>query len=61
MDKLTEMLGKISARMADPALYSDPYEAERWGRKHAEAEAALPRAEALWMEALERLEIAERG
>ena len=61
VEKLTEMLGKISVRMADPALYNDPHEAERWGRKHAEAEAALPRAEALWLDALERLETAERG
>ncbi|WP_134727038.1 ABC-F family ATP-binding cassette domain-containing protein [Paracoccus luteus] len=59
--KLTEMLGKISQRMADPALYNDPHEAEKWGRKHAEATAALPRAEELWMAALERLEAAERG
>ena len=61
VEKLTAMLEKISARMADPTLYDDPAEAEKWGRKHAEASEALPRAEALWMEALERLEAAERG
>ncbi|PZO63481.1 MAG: glycosyl transferase family 1 [Paracoccus denitrificans] len=61
VEKLTTMLGKIAEKMADPALYNDPYETERWGRKHAEATAALPRAEALWMEALERLDAAERG
>ena len=61
VEKLTEMLEKISARMADPALYDDPTQAEKWGRKHAEATEALPRAEALWLEALERLEAAERG
>ena len=61
VEKLTAMLEKISARMADPTLYDDPAEAEKWGRKHAEASEALPRAEALWMEALERLEDAERG
>ncbi len=55
------MLKRISAKMADPALYNDPHEAERWGRKHAEATAALPRAESLWLEALERLDAAERG
>ncbi len=59
--KLTDMLDRIAAKMADPALYDDPAEAEKWGRKHAEATEALPRAEALWMDALERLEAAERG
>ena len=61
VEKLTAMMAKISERMADPALYDDPSEAEKWGRKHAEAAEALPRAEALWLEALERLEAAERG
>ncbi|WP_449042811.1 ABC-F family ATP-binding cassette domain-containing protein [Paracoccus sp. (in: a-proteobacteria)] len=61
VEKLTAMLEKISEKMADPALYDDPSEAERWGRKHAEATQALPRAEALWLDALERLEAAERG
>ena len=61
VEKLTAMLEKISEKMADPALYDDPAQAEKWGRKHAEATQALPRAEALWLEALERLEAAERG
>ncbi|SHM10219.1 ATP-binding cassette, subfamily F, member 3 [Paracoccus solventivorans] len=61
VEKLTAMLEKISEKMADPALYDDPAEAEKWGRKHAEATQALPRAEALWLDALERLEAAERG
>ncbi|KGJ23678.1 ABC-F family ATP-binding cassette domain-containing protein [Paracoccus sanguinis] len=61
VEKLTDMLDRIAAKMADPALYDDPAEAEKWGRKHAEATEALPRAEALWMDALERLEAAERG
>lgn len=55
------MLEKIGEKMADPTLYDDPAEAEKWGRKHAEATQALPRAEALWLDALERLEAAERG
>ncbi|MDO5369257.1 ABC-F family ATP-binding cassette domain-containing protein [Paracoccus sp. (in: a-proteobacteria)] len=59
--KLTAMMEKISEKMADPALYDDPAEAEKWGRKHAEAAEALPRAEALWLDALERLEAAERN
>ena len=61
VEKLSDMLDRIAAKMADPALYDDPAEAEKWGRKHAEATEALPRAEALWMDALERLEAAERG
>ena len=61
VEKLTDMLDRIAAKMADPALYDDPAEAEKWGRKRAEATEALPRAEALWMDALERLEAAERG
>lgn len=61
VEKLTAMLDRIAEKMADPALYDDPAEAEKWGRKHAEASEALPRAEALWMDALERLEAAERG
>ncbi|WBU61899.1 ABC-F family ATP-binding cassette domain-containing protein [Paracoccus albus] len=61
VEKLTEMLDKISEKMADPDLYDKPVEVEKWGRKHAEASDAMVRAEALWMEALERLEQAERG
>ena len=35
--------------------------AEAFGRKHAEVSEAMLRAESLWMEALERLEAAERA
>ncbi|TKW67795.1 MAG: ABC-F family ATP-binding cassette domain-containing protein [Paracoccus denitrificans] len=59
--KLTEMLDKLGVKMADPKVYDDPAEVEKWGRKHAEATEAMTRAEALWMQALERLERAERG
>ncbi|MFV0292679.1 MAG: ABC-F family ATP-binding cassette domain-containing protein [Paracoccus sp. (in: a-proteobacteria)] len=57
--KLTEMLDKLGAKMADPTLYDNPAEAEKWGRKHAEASDAMIRAEALWVEAMEQLERAE--
>ncbi len=60
VEKLTDMLDRLSEKMADPSLYDDPAEVEKWGRKHAEASEAMIRAEALWMEALERLEAAER-
>lgn len=59
--KLTEMLEKLDAIMADPATYDDAQYAEKWGRKHAEASEAMQRAEALWLKALEVLETAERA
>ncbi len=59
--KLTAMLEKLDAIMADPSTYDDTQKAEQWGRKHAEASEAMLRAESLWMEALERLDEAERA
>ncbi|MFI0394967.1 ABC-F family ATP-binding cassette domain-containing protein [Paracoccus jiaweipingae] len=59
--KLTEMLEKLDAKLADPTIYGNPAEAEKWGRKHAEAREAMTRAEDLWMTALENLEIAQQG
>ena len=58
---LTEMLDKLGVKMADPKVYDDPLEVKKWGRKHAEATEAMTRAETLWMQALERLDRAERG
>ncbi|MDO5633106.1 MAG: ABC-F family ATP-binding cassette domain-containing protein [Paracoccus sp. (in: a-proteobacteria)] len=59
--KLTEMLDKLDAKLADPAIYGNPTEAEKWGRKHSEAREAMARAEDLWMTALENLEQAGQG
>ncbi|WP_041527287.1 ABC-F family ATP-binding cassette domain-containing protein [Paracoccus aminophilus] len=59
--KLTTMLEKLDTIMADPVTYGDPIETEKWGRKHSEASEAMIRAETLWLEALDRLEKAERG
>nr|WP_111300840.1 ABC-F family ATP-binding cassette domain-containing protein [Paracoccus saliphilus] len=59
VQKLTEMMGKLDVKLADPGLYNDPYEAEKWGKKRAEAVRALAFAEELWMGALEKLEAAE--
>ncbi|MCL7464825.1 ABC-F family ATP-binding cassette domain-containing protein [Phaeovulum sp. NW3] len=58
---LTEMIGKLDAILADPALYEPgrAQDAEKWMKKHAEAREGLTRAEALWMDALEALEAAE--
>ncbi|UXU76390.1 MULTISPECIES: ABC-F family ATP-binding cassette domain-containing protein [unclassified Paracoccus (in: a-proteobacteria)] len=61
VEKLTAMLEKLDAIMADPATYDDAQKAEQWGRKHAEASAAMQRAEGLWLDALEALEQAERA
>ncbi len=59
--KITEMHEKLSAKLADPALYEPDkvQELEQWNRKFTEVEDGLARAESLWMEALERLETAE--
>lgn len=61
IEKLTEMMTKLDAIMADPATYDDAVASEKWGRKHTEITQAMQRAEALWLEALERLETAQRG
>ena len=59
--KLSEMRAKLSEKMADPALYEAARKAEldQWTAKFAELEEAEHRAEALWLEAQERLEAAE--
>lgn len=57
--KLEEVLKTVDARIADPSLYErSPAEMEKWLRKRAEIEEGLARAEALWIEAVERLEAA---
>ena len=60
VQKLTEMLEKLDAKLADPGVYQNKFEAEKWGKKHAEAREAMARAEALWMQALEKLELVEQ-
>jgi len=61
--KLEEMHAKLSAKLADPALYDDAkiHELESWNRKFAECEEAMLKAESLWIEAQERLDAAESG
>jgi ATP-binding cassette subfamily F protein 3 len=58
VDKLNEMRDRISAKLADPAIYRDANanDAAEWQRKFAEVEDGLARAETLWIAALERLE-----
>ena len=61
VEKLTEMREKLDEKLADPTLYEKGKQSdiEVWQRKHAEVLEALDRAEALWMDALEKLELAE--
>ena len=60
LDKLNGMRDKLAAKLADPDLYEDARkgELETWNRKYAELMEALDKAEALWMAAQERLELA---
>ena len=61
LSKLAEMRAKLSAILADPALYEDSRlkELESWNRKFAELEEAEQKAEALWLDAQEKLDAAE--
>ncbi len=60
VEKLTDMHGKLSEKLADPTLYEDARKAdlEVWQAKFTEVEAAMDRAETLWMAALEAYEAA---
>src|SRR6056297_1329937 len=60
VEKLTEMEGKVAKKLADPAIYDDVHGVTEWQKKYAEIEDGLALAERLWLEALERLEEAER-
>jgi ATP-binding cassette subfamily F protein 3 len=61
LEKLMEMHEKLSAKLADPELYSDKNIAdlEVWNKKFAEVEEAMSRAETLWVTAQEKLDTAE--
>ena len=61
LEKLMEMHEKLSAKLADPELYSDKNIAdlEVWNKKFAEVEEAISRAETLWVNAQERLDASE--
>ncbi len=62
VNRLSEMLKKLDEILANPSLYEPDKAAEagKWSRKHAEAREAMERAEALWMDALEKLEAASQ-
>ena len=61
LEKLMEMHEKLSAKLADPELYSDKkiVDLEVWNKKFAEVEEAMSRAETLWFTAQEKLDTAE--
>ena len=63
LEKLMEMHEKLSAKLADPELYSDKNIAdlEVWNKKFAEVEEAMSRAEILWVKAQEKLDTAENN
>jgi ATP-binding cassette, subfamily F, member 3 len=55
------MRGKLATKLADPELYDDRRVGElaTWQKKYAEVMEGLDRAEAMWMAALEKLEVAQ--
>ena len=61
LEKLMGMHEKLSAKLADPELYSDKniVDLEVWNKKFAEVEEAMSRAETLWVTALKKLDKAE--
>jgi ATP-binding cassette subfamily F protein 3 len=58
VSKLNDMRDKLAKKLADPAMYEPEKvgEAAVWQKKYAEVMDALDRAEALWMQSLEKLE-----
>lgn len=58
LEKLNDMRDKLAKKLADPALYEPGMgsQAETWQKKYAEVMGALDRAEALWLNAQEKLE-----
>ena len=61
LTKLSDMEEKLTAKLANPALYEGERvsEAEVWQKKYAELRDAKDRAEELWLKAQEKLELAE--
>ena len=61
LEKLNAMRDRLAGKLANPALYEDGKtgEIEVWQKKYAEVMDGLDRAEALWLQAQERLEAVE--
>ncbi|MSU89870.1 ATP-binding cassette domain-containing protein [Rhodobacteraceae bacterium 2CG4] len=60
VQKLEELRETVDARLGNPRFYesAEPAELRKWQKKRAEILDGLERAEALWMQAMERLEAA---
>jgi len=60
LTKLNEMRDRLATKLADPALYEDVRkgELETWNKKYAEVMDGLDRAEAMWLNAQEKLDAA---
>ena len=58
LGKLNDMRDKLAAKLADPELYEDSRKGDLavWNKKYAEVMDALDRAEAMWLDAQEKLE-----
>lgn len=56
--KLNDMRDKLAKKLADPELYEDGRKGElaTWNAKYAEVMGALDKAEAMWLDAQEKLE-----
>jgi ATP-binding cassette subfamily F protein 3 len=61
VNKINEIRDRVAAELADRSIYEDVNAVKLAGlnRKYAEANTAIDRAEAMWMDALEALEKAE--
>jgi len=58
--KINDMRDKLAAKLADPELYEDSRKGDLavWNKKYAEVMEAMDRAEAMWLDAQEKLEAA---
>lgn len=58
--KINDMRDKLAKKLADPELYEDSRrgELETWNKKYGEVMEAMDRAEAMWLSAQEKLEVA---
>jgi ATP-binding cassette subfamily F protein 3 len=62
LERLNRERAEIESRLADPALYNRPAEtATELGKRRAELDRAIARAEARWLAAQEALEAAGEG
>lgn len=61
VEKIEEMREKLAKKLADPSLYEDARAGElgTWQKKYAEVMDGLEKAEALWVQASEKLDAAQ--